>query len=138
MCPCEIETRSSEMSGTLGFRPQLGQARDGRSSHGFIAVDGPDVVQQLDGRRTADPTQYTHRPETKTPRSRAASMSKEKFRMPVVTRSFRLGKASIRDFGNAVRSRMPMTTSKRSKRQTIQYSLSNSVIARLITGGNSS
>ncbi len=51
-------------------------------------------------------------PQTVTPRSAAALMSKELFLAPVVIRSFRSGRASITLRGNGVRSRMPTTTAK--------------------------
>ena len=49
-------------------------------------------------------------PQTVTPRSLAALMSKELFLPPVVINSFRSGSASITARGKGVRSRMPTMT----------------------------
>ncbi len=51
-------------------------------------------------------------PHTGIPRSRAASMSMARLRMPVVTSSLRFGSLPMSEAGKGVRSRMATTTSK--------------------------
>ena len=50
-------------------------------------------------------------PHTVTPRSRAAAMSMDALRMPLVTSSLRFGRRSSRPRRNGVRSRMTQMTS---------------------------
>ena len=72
------------------------QARPSRMAHANSAVGWP-----------AAPV-----PQTVTPCAFAASISKDRFRMPVVTSNFSFGRRFRRSAGKGVRSRMPTTISK--------------------------
>ena len=83
-------------------------SRDSRSSSGICRTRAR-IRPQVS---SVGPSPAPLVPLTAMPSSDAASMSKEALRRPVVTSRRRLGSRASRERGKAVRSRIPITTSK--------------------------